>query len=544
MKKNKLKRSIVPVASAGVVGAVVLLAAQVPAFAQAPFNNLFPQETNSQGPSITASNGDNNPYSLAVVPFSSGNLVAGDVLVADFNNSSGTQGAGTSIVEVNPTTGKTSTFFQSSAMTGPVGIAINQANDIVWVTYYGSTANGSGGGFMVIKPNGTMLANFNNSNSSTSTNNQLWEAPWGAAFAKGAFFWSNAGTTKSGQGEVWRLNPNPTGTSNGQPLNSTYQLLAELPEGNYGTTGPTPSTVAGPQGEVYDPANGYLYVADDANNTIYAIPNALTAQSPETPIVVSNSPLLQSPQNIAINPVNGMLLVVNGATNNDLVEINPANGAVIGVRSLDPTPGGGALFGLATAQSANGQTQIYYDDSVSNTLNVLSGNNGLVLAQANGLTTAFGPNGVPSPSVHSNIVGIAPAGGNGYWEVTANGMVYAFDGATNYGNVANLHLAAPIVGIASTPDGGGYWLVGADGGVFAFGDATFMGNTYTDNITGLTGPRPLAAPIIAIVPTADGGGYWLVGADGGVFSFGDATFPGSAAGSGITFKAAGPTLSF
>ena len=53
-------------------------------------------------------------------------------------------------------------------------------------------------------------------------------------------------------------------------------------------------------------------------------------------------------------------------------------------------------------------------------------------------------------------------------------------------------LNAPIVGIAATPDGRGYWLVGADGGVFAFGDASFEGS-----IAGM----PLAAPITAIVPT-------------------------------------------
>ena len=38
-------------------------------------------------------------------------------------------------------------------------------------------------------------------------------------------------------------------------------------------------------------------------------------------------------------------------------------------------------------------------------------------------------------------------------------------------------LNAPIVGIAATPDGGGYWLVAADGGVFSFGDAHFYGST-------------------------------------------------------------------
>ena len=36
--------------------------------------------------------------------------------------------------------------------------------------------------------------------------------------------------------------------------------------------------------------------------------------------------------------------------------------------------------------------------------------------------------------------------------------------------------AAPIVGMARTPDGLGYWLVGADGGIFAFGDARFHGS--------------------------------------------------------------------
>jgi len=34
-------------------------------------------------------------------------------------------------------------------------------------------------------------------------------------------------------------------------------------------------------------------------------------------------------------------------------------------------------------------------------------------------------------------------------------------------------LTDPTLGVASTPDGKGYWLVAADGGVFSFGDAQF-----------------------------------------------------------------------
>jgi hypothetical protein len=37
------------------------------------------------------------------------------------------------------------------------------------------------------------------------------------------------------------------------------------------------------------------------------------------------------------------------------------------------------------------------------------------------------------------------------------------------------HLAAPIVDMEPTPSGKGYWLLGADGGVFTFGDAGFYG---------------------------------------------------------------------
>lgn len=39
-----------------------------------------------------------------------------------------------------------------------------------------------------------------------------------------------------------------------------------------------------------------------------------------------------------------------------------------------------------------------------------------------------------------------------------------------------VNVNAPIVGMAATPTGKGYWLVSADGGIFSFGDAEFHGN--------------------------------------------------------------------
>ncbi len=80
---------------------------------------------------------------------------------------------------------------------------------------------------------------------------------------------------------------------------------------------------------------------------------------------------------------------------------------------------------------------------------------------------------------------------------------------------------APVVGMASTPDGKGYWEVGSDGGVFTYGDAGFYGSA-----AGLH----LNAPVVGMASTLDGKGYWEVGSDGGVFPYGDAGFYGSAAG--------------
>jgi hypothetical protein len=91
-------------------------------------------------------------------------------------------------------------------------------------------------------------------------------------------------------------------------------------------------------------------------------------------------------------------------------------------------------------------------------------------------------------------------------------------------------LNAPVVGMAATPDGDGYWLVAADGGVFSFGDAHFYGST---------GAIKLNQPIVGMAPTPDGGGYWLVAADGGVFSFGDAAFYGSMAGTKLNAPVVG-----
>jgi hypothetical protein len=77
------------------------------------------------------------------------------------------------------------------------------------------------------------------------------------------------------------------------------------------------------------------------------------------------------------------------------------------------------------------------------------------------------------------------------------------------------------VAVARTPTGQGGWIVAADGGVFTFGDARYYGSM---------GGRHLNQPIVGMAATPTGHGYWLVARDGGIFTFGDATYRGSTGG--------------
>ncbi|HEX4905295.1 MAG TPA: hypothetical protein VFU93_07580 [Acidimicrobiales bacterium] len=123
---------------------------------------------------------------------------------------------------------------------------------------------------------------------------------------------------------------------------------------------------------------------------------------------------------------------------------------------------------------------------------------------------------LPSATAAGATVGVAPAA-TGSWTVDAAGVVTPVGGAPNLGS-APAGLRSPVVGMTATPTGRGYWLVAADGGIFTFGDAAFRGST---------GALRLARPIVGITATPTGRGYWLVASDGGIFTFGDAVFRGS-----------------
>jgi CSLREA domain-containing protein len=160
---------------------------------------------------------------------------------------------------------------------------------------------------------------------------------------------------------------------------------------------------------------------------------------------------------------------------------------------------------------------------------------------------------LPPSASGSRVVTSTAVSGTDSIAVTADGRVFTTNPDDNAGGIeAGTNLQSPIVGLGihwtrkaeaaswyeaavEGEDGwepSGYWLLAADGGVFSFGTAAFHGST---------GSRELAKPIVAMHPTPSGDGYWLVAADGGVFSYGDAAFFGSTGGRKLARPVVGMT---
>jgi hypothetical protein len=113
----------------------------------------------------------------------------------------------------------------------------------------------------------------------------------------------------------------------------------------------------------------------------------------------------------------------------------------------------------------------------------------------------------------------APAG--------TDAITASYSGDSNFvGSTATttLQVGSSATTSAQTSSGHGYWLVGSDGGIFTFGSAQFYGSTAA---------LDLQRPVVGMTPTGNRNGYWLVASDGGVFSFGNADYFGSIPGLGI-----------
>ena len=329
--------------------------------------------------STVPKNGDVNPYGMAVVQTSHGKLVAGDVLISNFNNHRNLQGTGTTIVEMSPS-GALTTFADLSAnkLPGPCPGGIGLTTALVelqsgWVVVgslpskTGSSADMKAGCLIIINSSGQPVETI----SGGSIN-----GPWDMTAADGTdsatLFVSNVlnGTvaaspqTVSG-GTVVRIELSIP--AQGNPTVGREIVVAN---GLSERTDPN-AMVVGPTGLGLG-SDGTLFVADSAMNRIVAISDA-SSSSPGPVTQVSSGGALNDPLGLVIDPGSGDIVTANGGDGN-LVETT-TSGDQVAVKTVDTTPappgpnGNGALFGLALTPGANG---IYYVDDATNTMNLLS----------------------------------------------------------------------------------------------------------------------------------------------------------------------------
>jgi len=107
-----------------------------------------------------------------------------------------------------------------------------------------------------------------------------------------------------------------------------------------------------------------------------------------------------------------------------------------------------------------------------------------------------------------------PSVGDGLLFAPSTDQVVAFSGSAGLPG-------PPTPPPPPTPPNSSYWLAASDGGIFTFGNAGFFGSA---------GSIPLNKPVVGMAPTASRHGYWLVASDGGIFTYGDAGFFGSQGG--------------
>ena len=360
--------------TAGAAVSAGLAVAPASAVTHGSFIGRFP--TNSTVASTVPSNGDVNPYGVAVVQHSLGMLHSGDVLVSNFNNVRNVQGTGTTIVQVAPD-GTVSQFARITPASLPEpcpgGIGLTTALEILnggWVVV-GSLPTAHGGS--VFTGSGCLIVlNSQGSVVETLSGHGL-NGPWDMAVLQGGplaeLFVSNVlnGTVAAGgqivhRGTVVRLTLASSG-SNPPQIIANATVGSGFPE----ETNPS-ALVIGPTG-LGVTRGGTLYVADTLANRIAVIPDASSRlHSAGRGLTVSKGGALNAPLGLFIAP-GGHILTANGG-NGLLVETAPG-GVQVARRQLDSSgspPGAGALFGLAVAPGASG---VYYVDDATNTLNLL-----------------------------------------------------------------------------------------------------------------------------------------------------------------------------
>ena len=259
-----------------------------------------------------------------------------------------------------------------------------------------------------------------------------------------------------------------------------------------------------------------------------------------TPVAGSPFDAGAGPDQLAFNAGGNLLAVANFNDSTASVFAVSPTGAVSQVTG-SPYPTGDAPDGVAFSPDGSDENLLATANFSGGTVTVYSGGppSATILSPADHQTYALGQ-AVPTTfacaesaagpglaSCDDSNATTSVSGGTGSLDTSTLGAhIYSVTATSTDGLTASTAVSY-TVGPPTPPTppappvptrASGYWLAGADGGVFAYGAAGFFGSGAGTEVQQTAG----------IAATPDGGGYWLAGDDGSVSTFGDASSYGQA----------------
>jgi hypothetical protein len=338
------------------------------ALAQAhdPTDEFIPRLINS---STIPGNGDLNPYGVAFVPQDfpgGGAIIAGDVLVSNFNNGANLQGEGTTIIELSPrgpiaAPGTATTFFTSGLSGLSTALGVLRGGFVM----VGNVPT-SDGTLMTIGQGAIQVIDRRGHGVQILTDATFLDGPWDLTIDdrgnEASIFVSNVLN-----GTVARLDVE-VGTKGLTVLHKTLIAIGYTHVPN------AAALLLGPTGLAYHQATDTLFVASTADNAVYAITQARgRTKSVTRGRVVFADEHLRGPLALRFAP-NGHLLAANGdAVNADVLHPSEIVEFTIGgefVREYNVDASQGGAFGLDTVH--DGPFNYAVIDDVTNNLTVSS----------------------------------------------------------------------------------------------------------------------------------------------------------------------------
>ena len=315
---------------------------------------------------MDAQNGDKGPRSIAISAGSiQGKIAKGQLLVCNYEDSSGTAGNGTTMEILDSKTNSSPTrFVQTTLLKGCDGDAIQPRHGSIWGTGFTS------GDIVELAPKGKIVKTY--------TSGKIFSAPFADVVADHTqdFGPLNVYVGSTLVGGIVNISAGFYGNG----------IATQVAKGF--AVGKGSDADLGPSGLSYDLSADVLYIVDGVNNTVVAFTNAskLVAKDeiivqpggktfkckfPKTTcgkLIYSGSPL-DAPIASTVLP-NGNLVVANSqGTANTLVELTPS-GTVLATKVVDSSATQG-VFGIAAKGTNDNNTVLFFTDTNSNTVQEL-----------------------------------------------------------------------------------------------------------------------------------------------------------------------------